>query len=621
MLRRFQLTENAALSPEERRPPGTVPAGRATGVGGETDEQGRRSREVLLFATAATQDGGPAAVLGVVGTTVLGRLLGQLASLGVRRAWVVTRPDWRSAVEEAAAGSGLDVTVVASDGVGDDLRLTGEIAGQARGPLIVANAHVLTHREALAGLVADPRIVSGALVAGSALQASWSFSVRLRRARVVSAASPYHRVKGGSGHFLGVMKVDARDRDMLVAASRELAELAADRPKSWDAEFERKAGEWRVRRWGAEVERETGIAPDPGDAPELESIRLDAAAEAELEMRRRVAADDPVPLLLVGLVRADVDLFPSSLRQFFYATPVSTEAAQLAAEELSRSDEDRVLLESAVKANDGFFTTYFVSPYSKYVARFAARRGWTPNQISTLSFAIGLAAAASFAFGSRASLIAGAVLLQISFTVDCVDGQLARYTRTFSKLGAWLDSVFDRTKEYVVYAGLALGASRGFGEDVWLLAAAALTLQTVRHVSDFAYVATQRHALGSTTTVPLDQPGDRALADAMEARGPQDAAPATTQPDPTPRERLVRGAIAAVGGLLRSSLLRWGNKIIRMPIGERFALISLTAAIATPRVTFIALLAWGAVAAVYALIVRILVSYALPRRLVRAVLG
>ncbi|MGH3031725.1 MAG: CDP-alcohol phosphatidyltransferase family protein, partial [Gaiellaceae bacterium] len=582
--------------------------------------QGRLSREALLFATAATQDGGPAAVLGVVGTTVLGRLLSQLASLGVRRAWVVTRPAWRSAVEEAAAAGGLDATVVDSEGVGDDLALTGEIAGQARGPLIIGNAHVLTHREALAGLLADPRILSGALVAGSALKAPWAFAVRLRRARVVSAASPYHRVKGGSGHFLGVMKVDARDRERLVTASRELAELAADRPRSWDAEFERKAGEWRLRGWGAEVERETGIAPDPEDAPKLESIRLDAAAEAELELRRRVAADDPLPLLLVGLVRADVDLFPSNLRQFFYATPVSTEAAQVAVDELGRSDEDRVLLESAVKANDGFFTTYFVSPYSKYLARFAARRRLTPNQISTLSFAIGLAAAASFAVGSRASLIAGAVLLQISFTVDCVDGQLARYTRTFSKLGAWLDSVFDRTKEYVVYAGLALGA-RGFGEDVWLLAAAALTLQTVRHVSDFAYIATQRHALGSTTTVPLDQPGDQALADAIEARGPQVAAPGAAQPDPTPRERLLRGAIAAVGRLRRSSLLRWGNKIIRMPIGERFALISLTAAIATPRVTFIALLAWGAVAAVYALTVRILVSYALPRRLVRAVLG
>ena len=61
--------------------------------------------------------------------------------------------------------------------------------------------------------------------------------------------------------------------------------------------------------------------------------------------------------------------------------------------------------------------------------------------------------------------------------LDCVDGQLARYTRQFSKLGAWLDSIFDRAKEYVVFAGLAIGASRT-GDPVWLLAGAALALQT-----------------------------------------------------------------------------------------------------------------------------------------------
>jgi phosphatidylglycerophosphate synthase len=619
MPRRFQLTENAALSPEERRAPGPARPERATGAGDESDEQHRLGGAALLFATAATEEGGPAAALGMAGTTVLGRLLGQLATLGVRQASVVTRPDWRAAVEEAAVASGVEVTVVPSGDVGEDLRLTGAIAARSAGPLIVGNAHIVTHREALAGLLADPRIVSGALVTGSARQPAWSFAVQLRRARVVSAASAYHRVKSVSGYFLGLMKVDPRDRARLVSASRDLAELAADRPASWDTELGRKAGEWRLRRWRAEVERETGIAPDRADGPDPASVRLDDAAEAELEMRRRGAADDPVPLLLVGLVRDDVYLFPSSLREFFYAAPVSREAARLAVEELSRSDEDRVLLDSAVKANDGFFTTYFVSPYSKYLARFAAHRGWTPNQVSTVSFAIGLATASAFAVGSRWSLIAGAILLQISFTIDCVDGQLARYTRTFSKLGAWLDSVFDRAKEYIVYAGLAIGAARGFDQDVWLLAAAALTLQTVRHVSDFAYIAAQRHALGATTAAPLEEPEDRALAEDMEVREGRDARAARAAADP-PKQR-VRGVIAAVGAVRRSSVLKWANKIIRMPIGERFALISLTAAIATPKVTFVALLAWGAVAAAYALTVRLMVSYAMPRRLVRAVLG
>ena len=52
--------------------------------------------------------------------------------------------------------------------------------------------------------------------------------------------------------------------------------------------------------------------------------------------------------------------------------------------------------------------------------------------------------------------IAGAALVYLSFVLDCVDGQLARYTRRFSKFGGYLDSVFDRTKEYVAFAGLAI---------------------------------------------------------------------------------------------------------------------------------------------------------------------
>lgn len=598
---RSQLTENAALSPAER----------GEGVAEDRKQGDVRTRPAaLLFATTPAVSGDPAAALATDGTAIVARLLDQLASLGAARACVVTRPAWKPVLDDAVAESGLETTVVSSENVGDDLRLAADFAASASGPLVVANAHVLTHRQALAGLLADPRISSGVLVTSAPLKAGWSFPVRSLRARVVSAASPYHRAEGKTGYFLSVLKLDPGDRDRLVAASRELAEIAADPPASWEAELQRKEQEWRLREWRAAVERETGTPPDPADVPDPDALELDADAEARVAQRRRVAADDPLPLLLVGLVRSQVELFPSILREFFHAAPLSEDAAAAAFADIARSDEDRVLLNTAVKGNDGFFTTFFVSPYSKHLARFAARRGWTPNAVSTASFALGMAAAASFALGTRASLVAGALLLQISFTVDCVDGQLARYTRTFSKLGAWLDSVFDRTKEFLVYAGLALGSTRGFGEDVWLLAAAALAVQTARHMSDFAYVASQRRAVAATPPVPLAQPEDGAAA----AR----KAPAADQ---APRPASIRLALGTYLLLRRSGLLRWGNRIIRMPIGERFALISLTAALATPRVTFVALLVWGAVAGAYALGIRTLVSYQVPRRLVRAVLG
>jgi phosphatidylglycerophosphate synthase len=257
-----------------------------------------------------------------------------------------------------------------------------------------------------------------------------------------------------------------------------------------------------------------------------------------------------------------------------------------------------------VKANDGFFTTFFVSPYSKHIARWAARRGWTPNGVTTVSVAIGFAAAAAFATGERAGMIAGALLLQAAFTLDCVDGQLARYTRTFSKFGAWLDSVFDRTKEYAVFAGLAIGASQA-GDDVWLLAGAALALQVMRHSIDFSYPAAQHQAMGAVRQPPLEQVLDVIAPSVLAPPGPAD--PSEPPPPPPPRtfkQRLVGGWRR----MDRSRRGRWVKKVIAFPIGERFAAISVTAALFDARVTFIVLLAWGGFAAAYTIAGRVLRS-------------
>jgi phosphatidylglycerophosphate synthase len=219
-----------------------------------------------------------------------------------------------------------------------------------------------------------------------------------------------------------------------------------------------------------------------------------------------------------------------------------------AAGQIGRHDEERARLDSAVKASDGFFTTFFVSPYSKYIARWAARRGWSPNAVTVLSAGVGLCAAAGFATGERWGLVAGALLLQAAFTLDCVDGQLARYTGTFSRLGAWLDGILDRAKEYAVYAGLAIG-----GGDVWLLAGAALALQTARHAIDFSFPGASGSAAAARPDVGL-----------------------------------------------------WLRKIAAFPIGERLATISLTAALFDARVTFVVVLACGGAATVYTLGGRVL---------------
>lgn len=219
------------------------------------------------------------------------------------------------------------------------------------------------------------------------------------------------------------------------------------------------------------------------------------------------------------------------------------------------SPSDRARLDRAVKPDDSPFTTFLVSPWSKYIAWSAARRGLTPNQVTTVSLAVAVLAAGCFAVGLRPTYVVGAVLLQLSFGLDCADGQLARLTGRFSPLGGWLDAMFDRLKEYVVYAGLAVGGART-GDDVWLLAALALTLQTVRHALDSAYAVTPAAV--------------RAKNEGVERR--------------------------ATGGRRR---WHWGRKVAIFPIGERWAAISVLAALTSPRIVFIALLVAGGFAAAY----------------------
>jgi phosphatidylglycerophosphate synthase len=601
----------------------------------------------LLFATAPALDGGPAAALHAGDETLLRRLLGQLAGLGVTRACVVTRPALADGVRTAAAGTGdLEVDVVASPDLPGDLRAVGDVARRERGRLVVGRADVLTHREALAGLLADPRVNTGILTTGSRWRGRWAFRTRSQRGRVVAAGSPYHRLRRPTGFFLGFLKVDERDRAVLATAADRLAELAADPPAhGWAEELDRKVADWRRWQWVAATEAETGAAPEIDEAPAEPSLRPED--EALLAHRLAVCRDDAPSLLLVGLVRGGVHVANSYLRGFFYARPVSRAAAAADHDRMAEMDEDRVLLSAAVKGSDGFFTTYFVSPYSRYIARFAARRGWTPNAMTTVSMLIGAAAATFFALGSRAGLVTGAVLLQAAFTIDCVDGQLARYTRTFSKLGAWLDSIFDRGKEYLVYAGLALGSVRGFDDDVWILAACALALQTARHAVDFSYAAVRQQSIAATPQLGLEEPDEvprsrrqeeaaapaptaapsasaaRAAAAAPAGAVALSEAPVAGDDAPPPeddpvelarRQPGLKGVAARGVGLVtaldRRPATRWAKRIFSLPIGERFALISITAAIWSPQVTFTALLVWGAAAAAYGVTGRLLRSVA-----------
>ncbi|MFJ8187816.1 DUF5941 domain-containing protein [Streptomyces sp. NPDC096105] len=261
----------------------------------------------------------------------------------------------------------------------------------------------------------------------------------------------------------------------------------------------------------------------------------------------------------------DTDVHRPDLGSLVAAVPAGPQARNEARQSVAAVDEEAVRLRSAVKARDGFFTTFCVSPYSRYLARWCARRGLTPNQVTTASLLTALVAAGCAATGTRTGFVAAGVLLLASFVLDCTDGQLARYALRYSTLGAWLDATFDRAKEYAYYAGLALGAARG-GDDVWALALGAMVLQSCRHMVDFSYNEAQ--------------------------------AGASTGP-----------AAALSGRLDRAGWTVWARRMIVLPIGERWALLAVLTALTTPRTTFRVLLVGCAFAAAYTTAGRVLRSW------------
>lgn len=92
---------------------------------------------------------------------------------------------------------------------------------------------------------------------------------------------------------------------------------------------------------------------------------------------------------------------------------------------------------------------------STLFTRLLVRTPLTPNQVTVLSFVILLPGAYWLSTGERVGLIAAGILIQLSFTLDCCDGELARLRGLSSPFGAWLDALLDRIAELLLC--LALG--------------------------------------------------------------------------------------------------------------------------------------------------------------------
>ncbi len=92
------------------------------------------------------------------------------------------------------------------------------------------------------------------------------------------------------------------------------------------------------------------------------------------------------------------------------------------------------------------------------IALFFGRLGLTPDGLTLIGF--GITTAGAVLLGLQLWVIGGLVVF-VGGVFDMFDGTLARATGRVSRLGAFMDSVFDRWGEALVYVGLVAGLSAG----------------------------------------------------------------------------------------------------------------------------------------------------------------
>ena len=253
------------------------------------------------------------------------------------------------------------------------------------------------------------------------------------------------------------------------------------------------------------------------------------------------------------------------------------------------------------------------------MAGWAARRSLAPNALTGIGLACSLCAAAWFTSGTRLAAVTGGLALCAGYLARRIRAQLVAARNTggvaqgdaaatvaappmlagpvlaspvlaspvlaspvlaspvpaspvLASWEGWLGGIGAAVGELAVYAALAVGARASQRHGIWLLATdAAITLSIC-----------QLARLGR----------------------PARTRPARTRPAQIPPSHIppARGQHARAAELqARSSLSLLAGRLIALSTGERTVVIAVTAPLWGARITFLALIVWGAAAAAWAL--------------------
>jgi len=126
------------------------------------------------------------------------------------------------------------------------------------------------------------------------------------------------------------------------------------------------------------------------------------------------------------------------------------------------------LLEGSGQNHDSAITRLLSRPISRKLTRLFLNMPIHPNQITLLSFALGLVSALCFFQGTYWMNILGGLLLLFSTWVDGADGEIARLKFMETELGSKLDIICDNIVHFFVFGAIGWGMHGATGDKIYI---------------------------------------------------------------------------------------------------------------------------------------------------------
>ena len=119
-------------------------------------------------------------------------------------------------------------------------------------------------------------------------------------------------------------------------------------------------------------------------------------------------------------------------------------------------------IRATYKEVDAFWTVFVVDPIAiHFIYLFANFTNLSPNFFTVLGL---FASIISSYFFIQGYLLAGAVLFEVAFLLDCIDGKIARLTNKSSPSGAFFELLLDQFRLILVSTGIGYGQYRTTGD-------------------------------------------------------------------------------------------------------------------------------------------------------------